>query len=88
MGAGKEQREKEKEKETYHTQVISWMDHGTLGLLWGMMVITGITMRTGVFEWIGILLACDDEVYYITITAKGEGLYTDHRAHLPREMLP
>ena len=23
------------------------MDHGTLGLLWGMMLIVGITMRTG-----------------------------------------
>ena len=85
---GGRSRERKRERERYHTQVISWMDHGTLGLLWGMMVITGITMRTGVFEWIGILLACDDEVYYITITAKGEGLYTDHRAHLPREMLP
>jgi len=33
------------------------MDHGTLGLLWGMMLIVGITMRTGVFEWTGVL-AC------------------------------
>lgn len=31
-----------------------WMDHGTLGLLWGMMLIVGITMRTGVFEWTGV----------------------------------
>ena len=30
------------------------MDHGTLGLLWGMMLIVGITMRTGVFEWTGL----------------------------------
>ena len=35
----------------------AWMDHGTLGLLWGMMLIVGITMRTGVFEWTGVL-AC------------------------------
>eukprot|EP00282_Hemiselmis_andersenii_P008207 CAMPEP_0114164598 /NCGR_PEP_ID=MMETSP0043_2-20121206/30753_1 /TAXON_ID=464988 /ORGANISM="Hemiselmis andersenii, Strain CCMP644" /LENGTH=410 /DNA_ID=CAMNT_0001261269 /DNA_START=156 /DNA_END=1388 /DNA_ORIENTATION=- len=39
------------------TTVVGWMDHGTLGLLWGMMVIVGITMRTGVFEWMGVL-AC------------------------------
>lgn len=39
------------------TTVVSWMDHGTLGLLWGMMLIVGITMRTGVFEWLGVL-AC------------------------------
>ena len=38
-------------------QVVGWMDHGTLGLLWGMMLIVGITMRTGVFEWTGVL-AC------------------------------
>mmetsp|Transcript_27974 Transcript_27974/g.54629 ORF Transcript_27974/g.54629 Transcript_27974/m.54629 type:complete len:872 (-) Transcript_27974:555-3170(-) len=37
--------------------VVGWMDHGTLGLLWGMMLIVGITMRTGVFEWTGVL-AC------------------------------
>ena len=39
------------------SQVVGWMDHGTLGLLWGMMLIVGITMRTGVFEWTGVL-AC------------------------------
>uniref|UniRef100_A0A7S0HFN8 Citrate transporter-like domain-containing protein n=1 Tax=Hanusia phi TaxID=3032 RepID=A0A7S0HFN8_9CRYP len=39
------------------TKVVGWMDHGTLGLLWGMMLIVGITMRTGVFEWTGVL-AC------------------------------
>jgi Na+/H+ antiporter NhaD/arsenite permease-like protein len=38
-------------------KVVSWMDHGTLGLLWGMMLIVGITMRTGVFEWTGVM-AC------------------------------
>jgi len=38
-------------------RVVEWMDHGTLGLLWGMMLIVGITMRTGVFEWTGVL-AC------------------------------
>jgi Na+/H+ antiporter NhaD/arsenite permease-like protein len=37
--------------------VVGWMDHGTLGLLWGMMLIVGITMRTGVFEWLGVV-AC------------------------------
>jgi len=37
--------------------VVGWMDHGTLGLLWGMMLIVGITMRTGVFEWTGVM-AC------------------------------
>lgn len=36
---------------------VSWMDHATLGLLWGMMVVVGITTRTGVFEWMGVL-AC------------------------------
>jgi len=39
------------------SQVVGWMDHGTLGLLWGMMLIVGITMRTGVFEWTGVM-AC------------------------------
>jgi Na+/H+ antiporter NhaD/arsenite permease-like protein len=39
------------------SKVVGWMDHGTLGLLWGMMLIVGITMRTGVFEWTGVL-AC------------------------------
>lgn len=39
------------------TPSAGWMDHGTLGLLWGMMLIVGITMRTGVFEWLGVM-AC------------------------------
>jgi len=32
------------------------MDHGTLALLWGMMVIVAMLSRTGVFEWCAIRL--------------------------------
>jgi len=38
-------------------KTVGWMDHGTLALLWGMMIIVGVTTRTGVFEWTGVL-AC------------------------------
>jgi hypothetical protein len=24
-------------------EIVSWMDHGTLALLWGMMVIVGVS---------------------------------------------
>jgi len=38
-------------------KTVGWMDHGTLALLWGMMIIVGVTTRTGVFEWTGVV-AC------------------------------
>ena len=34
--------------------VINWMDFGTLGLLFGMMVIVGQLKKTGVFEVRGV----------------------------------
>lgn len=37
-------------------EVISWMDHGTLALLWGMMIIVGVTAKTGVFEYTAVRL--------------------------------
>lgn len=37
-------------------EVISWMDHGTLALLWGMMIIVGVTAKTGVFEYMAVRL--------------------------------
>eukprot|EP01050_Picozoa_sp_SAG11_P010343 SAG11_NODE_1031_length_6111_cov_2.587159_4_plen_82_part_00 len=29
---------------------------GTLALLWGMMIIVGVTAKTGVFEWCAVRL--------------------------------
>ena len=37
-------------------EVVSFMDHGTLALLWGMMIIVGVTAKTGVFEWMAVRL--------------------------------
>jgi hypothetical protein len=37
-------------------EVVSWMDHGTLALLWGMMIIVGVTAKTGVFEYMAVRL--------------------------------
>ena len=31
------------------------MDHSTLGLLWGMMVIVAIMAPSGVFEYIAVM---------------------------------
>ena len=32
------------------------MDHGTLALLWGMMIIVGVVAKTGVFEYMAVRL--------------------------------
>ena len=37
-------------------EVVSFMDHGTLALLWGMMIIVGVTAKTGVFEFMAVRL--------------------------------
>lgn len=34
--------------------IIGWMDHGTLGLLFGMMVIVALLAKTGIFEWLAV----------------------------------
>eukprot|EP00928_Gymnodinium_smaydae_P020959 TRINITY_DN18118_c0_g1_i3.p1 TRINITY_DN18118_c0_g1~~TRINITY_DN18118_c0_g1_i3.p1 ORF type:complete len:564 (-),score=65.70 TRINITY_DN18118_c0_g1_i3:30-1586(-) len=34
--------------------VVLWMDHGTLALLWGMMVIVALLAKTGLFEWCAV----------------------------------
>ncbi|EEH58164.1 arsenite-antimonite efflux family [Micromonas pusilla CCMP1545] len=36
--------------------IMTWMDHGTLALLWGMMIIVSLLARTGVFEYISVQL--------------------------------
>ena len=38
------------------SEAVMWMDHGTLALLWGMMVIVGVTAKTGVFEYTAVRL--------------------------------
>ena len=38
------------------SEVIAWMDHGTLALLWGMMIIVGVVAKTGVFEYMAVRL--------------------------------
>jgi TRAP-type C4-dicarboxylate transport system permease large subunit len=38
---------------TFNT-VIDWMDEGTLGLLFGMMVIVAMLSTTGLFEWLAV----------------------------------
>ena len=35
---------------------MGWMDHGTLALLWGMMIIVSLLARTGVFEFVSVRL--------------------------------
>ena len=37
-------------------EVVAWMDHGTLALLWGMMIIVGVVAKTGVFEYTAVRL--------------------------------
>eukprot|EP01052_Picozoa_sp_SAG31_P000172 SAG31_NODE_5_length_43735_cov_42.922266_28_plen_192_part_00 len=37
-------------------EVVMQMDHGTLALLWGMMIIVGVTSKTGIFEWCAVRL--------------------------------
>eukprot|EP01126_Amoeba_proteus_P035301 TRINITY_DN3554_c0_g2_i3.p1 TRINITY_DN3554_c0_g2~~TRINITY_DN3554_c0_g2_i3.p1 ORF type:complete len:542 (+),score=69.91 TRINITY_DN3554_c0_g2_i3:82-1626(+) len=34
--------------------VITWIDFGTIGLLFGMMIMVGIFSRTGFFEWAAV----------------------------------
>ena len=34
--------------------ILTWMDHGTLALLFGMMIIVALLSRTGVFEYISV----------------------------------
>ena len=36
--------------------IIQWMDHETLALLWGMMVIVALLARSGVFEFLSVRL--------------------------------
>ena len=38
------------------SEAVMWMDHGTLALLWGMMVIVGVTAKTGIFEYCAVRL--------------------------------
>jgi Na+/H+ antiporter NhaD/arsenite permease-like protein len=38
------------------SEVVGWMDHGTLALLWGMMIIVGVVAKTGVFEYMAVRL--------------------------------
>ena len=48
-------------------EVIGWMDHGTLALLWGMMIIVGVTAKTGVFEFVAVRLykVSDGKPFYL-----------------------
>ena len=34
--------------------ILTWMDHGTLALLFGMMIIVALLSRTGVFEYLSV----------------------------------
>jgi Na+/H+ antiporter NhaD/arsenite permease-like protein len=34
--------------------ILTWMDHGTLALLFGMMIIVALLSRTGVFEFLSV----------------------------------
>ena len=34
--------------------ILTWMDHGTLALLFGMMIIVSLLSRTGVFEFLSV----------------------------------
>ena len=36
--------------------IMQWMDHGTLALLWGMMIIVALLARSGVFEFCSVRL--------------------------------
>lgn len=36
--------------------ILTWMDHGTLALLFGMMVIVALLSRSGVFEFLSVLI--------------------------------
>jgi len=36
--------------------ILGWMDHGTLALLWGMMIIVSLLSRSGVFEFLSVRL--------------------------------
>lgn len=36
--------------------IMQWMDHGTLALLWGMMIIVALLARSGVFEYCSVRL--------------------------------
>ena len=36
--------------------IMQWMDHGTLALLWGMMIIVALLARSGVFEYCSVKL--------------------------------
>ena len=36
--------------------IMGWMDHGTLALLWGMMIIVSLLARSGVFEFVSVRL--------------------------------
>jgi len=36
--------------------ILTWMDHGTLALLFGMMVIVALLSRSGVFEYFSVLI--------------------------------
>eukprot|EP00798_Chlamydomonas_sp_ICE-L_P021621 gene21621-28624_t len=49
--------------------VMEWLDYGTLGLLFGMMVIVGILQRTGVFEVMCTvcLKACKGRMWLLTV---------------------
>ena len=38
------------------SEAVGWMDHGTLALLWGMMIIVGVTAKTGIFEYLAVRL--------------------------------
>ena len=37
-------------------KIMQWMDHGTLALLWGMMIIVALLARSGVFEFCSVRL--------------------------------
>ena len=37
-------------------KIMQWMDHGTLALLWGMMIIVALLSRSGVFEYSSVRL--------------------------------
>jgi len=49
--------------------VIGWIDYGTIGLLFGMMVIVGIFSRTGFFEWSAVKAykLSGGNLWYLTI---------------------
>ena len=36
--------------------IVQWMDHGTLALLWGMMIIVALLARSGIFEYASVRL--------------------------------